>query len=504
MRALRALVAVQLAALLVAAVATATSFPVWALVDEAAHYDYVQSIAEDGRLPVLDEDRVHDEVLAIDEDVYPAAPRVPASERGLFGRSYEGFQPPLAYLLATPVYAVPSDHEPKLRALRGLGVVLLGVAVLLTWRLARRVVPDAPLAAFSAALTFLLWPGVVVRAVTFSNAGLELVVGVALSLALWRALTERSDRWLIASGALAGVALLTKLTLLAFLPALAVVCVAFLRAGRARAAAGGAAALPALLVAPWVALNLHNYGAPTGSGTIQSIMDPVLNPDGRDYGAGDLPAKHVSLLNAVLPDEWWVEFLSTAKRRLRDVFAVLVIAVPVLAMVRVPSAERRPALVVLLLPLVAGVLLMSVSLLAENYDAFYGRYLYGVLPGIRRARRAVPQARVRRASARVVRRGRDRPAPRAVGAPVDGHAGDRLAALEDHVRAEARNAPVCAREVVVEQGHAARLAGPVRLGRGGHRVGPADHEAACRSRSRSRDDLALHRRGRDHARAAMS
>ena len=374
------LVAVQLAALLFAAVATAARFPVWALVDEAAHYDYVQSVAEDGRIPVLDEDSVHREVLAIDEGVYPAPSRVPAAERGLFGRSYEGFQPPLAYLLATPVYAVPSDHEVKLRALRGLGVVLLGVAAFLSWLLARRVVPDAPLAAFSAALTFLLWPGVVVRAVTFSNAGLELVVGAALSLAMWRALAERSERWLVASGALAGAALLTKLTLLAFLPTLAVAAVAFLRAGRVRAVAA-AAALPALMIAPWVALNLHNYGSPTGSGAVQELMDPVLNPSRRDYGAGDLAARHVSLLNAVLPDEWWVEFLSTAKRRLRDAFALLVLALPVLAAVRIPVAERRPALVVLLLPLVAGVLLMSVSLLVENYDAFYGRYLYGALPG---------------------------------------------------------------------------------------------------------------------------
>lgn len=380
MTALRALVAVQLAALLVAALVTAADFPVWALVDEGAHYDYVQSIAEDGRIPVLDEDPVHPEVLAIDEGVYPAPPRTPADERGLFGRSYEGFQPPLAYLVATPVYAVPSNHETKLRALRGLGAVLLGLAAFLTWRLARRVVPDAPLAAFSVALTFLLWPGVVVRAVTVSNAALELVIGVALSLSLWRALTERSERWLIASGALAGAALLTKLTLLAFVPALALVCFAFLRDGRGRAAAV-AAALPALMVAPWVALNLHNYGAATGSGAVQELMDPVLNPEGRDYGLGDLPARHVALLNAVLPDEWWVEFLSTAKRRLRDLFAVLVLALPVLALVRVPPAERRPALTVLLLPLVAGVLLMSVSLLVENYDAFYGRYLYGVLPG---------------------------------------------------------------------------------------------------------------------------
>jgi Dolichyl-phosphate-mannose-protein mannosyltransferase len=259
-------------------------------------------------------------------------------------------------------------------------VVLLGVAALLTWLLARRVVPDAPVAAFSAALTFLLWPGVVVRAVTFSNAGLELVLGVALALALWRALTERSDRWLVIAGVLTGAALLTKLTLMCFLPTLAVALLAALRAGRVRAAAA-AAGIPALMLAPWVAFNLSTYDSPTGSGAVQSLMDPVLNPSGRDFGPGDLASKHVSLLNAVLPDEWWVEFLSAAKRRLRDVFALLVLAVPVLALIRVPAPERRPALVVLLLPLVAGVLLMSVSLLVDNYDAFYGRYLYGALPG---------------------------------------------------------------------------------------------------------------------------
>jgi 4-amino-4-deoxy-L-arabinose transferase-like glycosyltransferase len=378
--ALRALVAVQLAALLVVAVATVARFPVWALVDEAAHYDYVQWIAEDGRLPVLDEDPVHPEVLAIDEGVYPGPPRVPAAERGLFGRSYEGFQPPLAHLVATPVYAVAGDHERKLRALRALGVVLLGFAVWLTWRLARRVVPEAPLAAFSLALTFFLWPGVVVRAGTFSNAALEIALGAALSLALWRALSERSERWLVAAGALTGAALLTKLTMLAFLPALAVVAFAFLREGR-RLAVVAAGALPVAILAPWVIFNLAEYGAPTGSDEVQALMEPTLNPERVDYGPGDLPGKHVALLNGVLPDEWWVEFLSTAKRRLRDVLVGLVLAVPVLAAVRIPSIERRRALAVLVLPLAAGIVLMSVSLLVENWDAFYPRYLYGALPG---------------------------------------------------------------------------------------------------------------------------
>lgn len=378
--ALRALVAVQLAALLVVAVATVARFPVWALVDEAAHFDYVQWIAEDRRLPVLDEDPVHPEVLAIDEGVYPDPPRVPAEERGLFGRSYEGFQPPLAHLVATPVYAVAGGHERKLRALRALGVLLLAVAVWLTWLLARRVVPEASLAAFSLALTFFLWPGVVVRAGTFSNAALEIALGAALSLGLWRALSERSERWLVAAGALTGAALLTKLTMLAFAPALAVVGFAFLREGRWLAVAA-AGALPAAIVAPWVIFNLGEYGAPTGSEEVQALMEPTLNPERVDYGPGDLPGKHVALLNGVLPDEWWVEFLSTAKRRVRDVLMGVVLAVPLLAAVRVPSVERRRALAVLVLPLAVGILLMSVSLLVENWDAFYPRYLYGALPG---------------------------------------------------------------------------------------------------------------------------
>ena len=105
------------------------------------------------------------------------------------------------------MYAVAGDHERKLRALRVLGLLLLGVAVGLTWLLARQALPDMPLAAFSLALTFFLWPGVLVRASTFSNAALELALGAALSLSLWRALSDRSGGWLVAAGALTGAAL---------------------------------------------------------------------------------------------------------------------------------------------------------------------------------------------------------------------------------------------------------------------------------------------------------
>ena len=299
---------------------------------------------------------------------------------------------------------------------------------------------------------------------------------------------ERSGGWLVAAGALTGAALLTKLTMAAFVPALAVACVAFLREGRWRAVLA-AAALPAAAVAPWIAFNLHHYGALTGSDRVQELMEPTLNPDRIDYGVGDLAAKHVALLNGVLPDEWWVEFLSSAKRRLRDVFMGLVLAVPLLAAVRIPRRRSPPGARRAAPAARDGVVLMSVSLLAENWDAFYARYLYGALPGFA-VFAALAVGRALGARALVLELGRaDRPAAAALGSPVDGHAGDGLAALQDHEVAVARLPPVGAAQVVVEDRDPGGLAAAIGLTHRGDRGGPADDERRCacvRGRGRSR------------------
>ena len=376
----RALVGLQIAAIVVLGVATVVRLPVWGLVDEAPHYDYVQTLAEDARLPRLDRDLLHDEVLALDDRTYPGPPAREATERGLAGRSYEAFQPPLYYLLATPVFAVAGDHEAKLFALRGLGLALLLGAVAVAWLLTRRLVPEDPVPAFGIVLTVFLWPGVVVRAVTVSNAALEMLLGTALSLALWRALSERSERWLMGAGAITGAALLTKLTTIAFLPSLALVCAAFLLERRWRPVAF-ALAIPALAIAPWLASNLERYGSLTANDRAQRLLEPAVNPTGRDFGIDDLPGKHLNLLNGVLPEEWWLEFLSSTKRWIRNVLVGGLVAIALVLVAWVPPVQRRYGLAVLLLPLVAGVLLMTVSLLADNWDVFLPRYLYPALPG---------------------------------------------------------------------------------------------------------------------------
>ena len=105
----RGLVALQLAALLVLGGVTVARFHVWAPVDERAHYDYVQTVAEQQRLPLLT-DLVSPEVQAITDRTWPRPSPVDPATRGLAGRSYEAFQPPLYYVVAAPAFLLAGDH----------------------------------------------------------------------------------------------------------------------------------------------------------------------------------------------------------------------------------------------------------------------------------------------------------------------------------------------------------------------------------------------------------
>ncbi len=145
-----------------------------------------------------------------------------------------------------------------------------------------------------------------------------------------------------------------------------------------------------------MASNVDRYGAPTASALVREMQAPVLNPTGEDLGVDDLRALHGRLLGGVLAEEWWSEFLSPAKRRVRDAFWLLAVAVP-LGLV---LARRPPAWLLLCAPLALGLLLMTAGLLIGDWDFFYPRYLYGVLPaagvaiGAALGRAALPYAAV--------------------------------------------------------------------------------------------------------------
>lgn len=386
----RAVIAVQLAVITVAGIATVLSLPKFTG-DEIAHFSYLQSVAEEGQLPLLGPTLISPQAEAIYEGTYPSPGRLDPANRGLSGRSYEAFQPPLYYLLAAaPFRLAGADYVVKMRVMRLVGLALLLAAALLLWRLTVELIGDPGEAEpyFAFALTALLWPGIVLRTVTISNSGLEFLIGIGLTLVLWRAWQRRSVGWLIGAAVLIGFGLLTRLTIIVFIPGLLICAFVVLRqaqiSARARwLAAAGVVAIPALMMAPWLLSNLDRYGSLTGSRVVRQLMEPFFNPDGIKYTVSDIPRGLLVLTRAPLAEEWWIELLSALKRWVLTVLMTALVVLAPLGVLSVKPSEQRTRLLVLLaLPVGVGLVWICYVLLVVNWDFFLPRYLYPAVPGL--------------------------------------------------------------------------------------------------------------------------
>ena len=94
--------------------------PPWQVPDEPAHYNYVAHIAKTGTLPVLKMGDYNQEKLSTLLQTKFVPKLSPAYLR------YESYQPPLYYLLATPIFWVSGG---SLLALRLFGVLIGAVTV---------------------------------------------------------------------------------------------------------------------------------------------------------------------------------------------------------------------------------------------------------------------------------------------------------------------------------------------------------------------------------------
>ena len=386
----RAVIAVQLAVMIAAGIATVLSLPKFTG-DEIAHFSYLQSVAEEGQLPLLGPTLISPQAEAIYEGTYPSPGRLDPAKRGLSGRSYEAFQPPLYYLLgAAPFRLTGADYVVKMRVMRLVGLALLLAAALLLWRLTVELIgePGEAEPYFAFALTALLWPGIVLRTVTISNSGLEFLIGIGLTLVLWRAWQRRSVGWLIGAAVLIGFGLLTRLTIIVFIPGLLICAFVVLRqaqiSARARwLAAASVVVIPALMMAPWLLSNLDRYGSLTGSRVVRQLMEPFFNPDGIKYTVSDIPRGLLVVTRAPLAEEWWIDLLSALKRWVLTVLMTALVVLAPLGVLSVKPSEQRTRLLVLLaLPVGVGLVWICYVLLVLNWDFFLPRYLYPTIPGL--------------------------------------------------------------------------------------------------------------------------
>ncbi len=383
-------------------------FPVWAI-DEAAHYSYVQYIAEDHRLPVLRQDYVSPEVMAILQKTYPAPAHDNARAIGLFGLSYEGFQPPLYYIVSAPVFAVVGDYHKKIRLLRAFDLMLLMASIGIFWRLTRRVFGEDWTLPFVAGLAVFLWPGFIARGVTISNAALALPLALLFIHELWRADTERTWRHLWAASVLLGLCLLTRLTLSFLALPLAVVVARLVWAQRSRVTIAKGVlvlVLPVVFLVPWMTFSLDHYDALTPNKVGVAIQDKVANPTGKQYSASELPRRNWGLLNAFLPEEWkslkcdgrgkpgsftlgasaaaptcHYETYQTSLMSLNaSVLKLVLFALPLLSLLLAWRLALTREFLFLVVPLLLSVAVIDWALVASNWSLFYPRHAYPMVP----------------------------------------------------------------------------------------------------------------------------
>jgi 4-amino-4-deoxy-L-arabinose transferase-like glycosyltransferase len=176
--------------------------PTWQVPDEPAHYNYVRALAEGRGLPVIETGDYDQAYLGrLTSSRFPP-------ELSIVSLEYEDHQPPIYYLVATPIYLLFGGAVLPLRLLS----VLLGAGLLvLAFGTVRTVFPTRPELALTAAAFIAFIPQHVAMTAGVNNDALaELIVGGTLWALMVYVGAGYSRPWPI--GLLLAVGLLTKTT----------------------------------------------------------------------------------------------------------------------------------------------------------------------------------------------------------------------------------------------------------------------------------------------------
>ncbi|MCU0522595.1 MAG: glycosyltransferase family 39 protein, partial [Anaerolineae bacterium] len=128
-----------LAAYLVVGSLYAAGTPAWQAPDEPAHYNYVRALATGEGIPVMEAgDYDQDYISRLTREGFPP-------DLSVLPLEYEDHQPPLYYLLATPIYWLSGGDVLSLRL---FSLLLGGVGVAMLFLLIREFRPAEPAVAW--------------------------------------------------------------------------------------------------------------------------------------------------------------------------------------------------------------------------------------------------------------------------------------------------------------------------------------------------------------------
>jgi len=277
--------------------------PTWQVPDEPAHYNYVRALAEGRGLPIIEFGDYDQAYLGrLTTEKFP--PELPTESL-----EYEDHQPPLYYLLATPVYLL---FDGAVMPLRLISVALGALLLLVAFGTVRAIFPARhSLALMTTAFVAFIPQHVAMTAGVENDTLAELVVGSTLWALVVYVGGGHERPWPV--GLLLAVALLTKTTAY-FVVGVAVVAVV-LRWRQERRTWGWAMgqlawmSVPALLLsAPWFIRNGFTYGWHDPLGWARHNMVVEGQPRSSDwlalYGWGGL----LSRLTRTTFQSFWGQF----------------------------------------------------------------------------------------------------------------------------------------------------------------------------------------------------
>lgn len=204
--------------------------PDWQAPDEPAHYNYIRQLSS-GRFPVIEPGDYDQEYqgLVISSNFDP--------QFSVESFEYEDYQPPLYYLLQTPIFLLTGG---SLQSMRMLSVILGAGVVTLTYFIANRLFQGEEWLALTAAVFVGFLPQHVAMLAAVNNDSLaELIIAAILLVLLGLVIggrsnhpsqhlasprqginqgSKRKDRELIFLGVLLGLGLLTKVTVYILIP----------------------------------------------------------------------------------------------------------------------------------------------------------------------------------------------------------------------------------------------------------------------------------------------
>jgi 4-amino-4-deoxy-L-arabinose transferase-like glycosyltransferase len=249
--------------------------PAWQVPDEPAHYNYIRQLAQGRGLPVMEMGDYDQAYLSrLTSEKFPP-------ELSIDSVTYEDHQPPLYYLLATPIYALGGG---ALLPLRLLSVVLGASLLVVAFKAVRAIFPARPAVALATTALIAFIPQHTAMTAGVNNDTLaELIVAGTLWALVVYLKGGRDRPWHM--GLLVAAALLAKGSIYVVVPVAALAAIVrWRREGRTWRWAAGQLTwilVPALLLsAPWFVRNglVYGWGDPTGQARHDLVVEGQMRP----------------------------------------------------------------------------------------------------------------------------------------------------------------------------------------------------------------------------------